>query len=298
MGPATRPFVDARVADLDRAGAAVAVAAEDWQLPEPTLLRLGMNALYAAGDVVLRVSTPSAPAELGLRLSDVLTERGLPVARPARRDVVRHDGLSVTAWVALVETGEPVDWRAVGGVVRRVHELAPDDLPEGYPLPSPADFPWWRFDSMLADVAPHLDDEAVEGVRAAIDRHRGWERFDATVVCHGDVHPGNVMMTEGGVVLLDWDLMCLAPRGWDHGPMMTWAERWGGVAGEYEAFADGYGWSARGDRGAEAFAELRLVAATLMRVKAGLVSPAAMPEAQRRLDHWRGRDDAAAWNAQ
>ena len=38
--------------------------------------------------------------------------------------------------------------------------------------------------------------------------------------------------------------------------------------GEYEEFASGYGASLRGDPAAEAFAELRLVAATLMRVKA------------------------------
>ena len=37
-------------------------------------------------------------------------------------------------------------------------------------------------------------------------------------------------MSADGVVLLDWDLMCLGPRGWDHAPMMTWATRWGGLA--------------------------------------------------------------------
>ena len=73
---------------------------------------------------------------------------------------------------------------------------------------------------------------------------------------------------------------------------MTWTERWGGEPGLYEAFADGYGRSLRGDPVAEALAELRLVAATLMRVRAGRNNPAAADEAERRLRWWRGDRDA------
>ena len=47
-----------------------------------------------------------------------------------------------------------------------------------------------------------------------------------------------------------------------------------------------------------AIAELRLVAATLMRLRAGRHDPAAMPEAQRRLAYWRGDPDAPTWRAQ
>ena len=80
--------------------------------------------------------------------------------------------------------------------------------------------------------------------------------------------------------------------------MMTWATRWGGLPGEYEAFAAGYGQSMRGDGQAEAIAELRLVAATLMRVLAGRRDPAAAAEAERRLRYWRGEPDAPQWTAQ
>ena len=57
------------------------------------------------------------------------------------------------------------------------------------------------------------------------------------------------------------------------------------------------GRSMAGDQSAEAFAELRLVAATLMRLKAAIRNEAAMPEAQRRLAHWRGESDAPMWQA-
>jgi hypothetical protein len=80
--------------------------------------------------------------------------------------------------------------------------------------------------------------------------------------------------------------------------LLTWASRWGGDGTEYPAFAAGYGRSLADDPSAGAFAELRLVAATLMRLIAGLRNPAAMPEAQRRLAYWRGDPDAPQWTAQ
>ncbi len=46
-----------------------------------------------------------------------------------------------------------------------------------------------------------------------------------------------------------------------------------------------------------AIAELRLVAATLLRLRAGRADAAAMPEAQRRLAFWRGDPAAPLWTA-
>jgi hypothetical protein len=79
---------------------------------------------------------------------------------------------------------------------------------------------------------------------------------------------------------------------------MRWAARWGGRPGEYADYAAGYGRSYDDAPTAEAFAELRLVAATLMRVAAALVDPAAAEEAERRLRYWRGDATAPAWTAQ
>ena len=176
-------------------------------------------------------------------LAHHLAGAGIPVPVPASDRAVVVGDLSVTAWHRIEPTGEPVDWEAVGRSVARLHELPPLTLPAAVPLPFPTSFPWWRFDVMLDEAQPELDPAAFVGLEAAIERHRGWFDPDrlALVVCHGDVHPGNVMMSADGVVLLDWDLMCLGPRGWDHAPMMTWASRWGGRPGEYEAFAAGYG---------------------------------------------------------
>lgn len=301
MSGDVQPFVAQPPGSADEVAAAAVVAAEHWGLPAPQLLRLGMNATFTAGDdVVLRVSRPSAPAGQALWLAGELTERGIRVPVPARDDIVRHGEQSVVAVERIHPVGE-VDWAEVGAMVARVHELDPWFVAGRHPLPWCGSFPWWDFDALFAELGPDLDAEAAAGLRASIER---WvplivaTRDEPGVVCHGDVHPGNVLSTAGGPVLLDWDLLCRGPAAWDHGPLMTWTERWGGEPGLYERFADGYGRSLRGDPLGEAVAELRLVAATLMRVRAGRTDPFAAAEAGRRLQWWRGDPDAPHWQTQ
>lgn len=296
-----RPFVDTPVGDLAAATRVAVAAARHWDLEAPTLLRVGMNAVFAAGDVVVRVGRPTAPPEGSLELACRLERGGVRVPAPARRDAWVVGALTATCWERLEPDPEvPVDWREVGVMVARLHAAGTDLVPVGHPCPSSTSFPWWELEAALAELTVDIDADAASALTAAVERHRWWREATEvdTVVCHGDVHPGNVVQTVDGPVLLDWDLLCRAPRGWDHAPMMTWAERWGGAPGEYEAFAEGYGWSGRGDPYAEAVAELRLVAATLMRVRAARSDPAAREEAGRRLAHWRGDRSAPPWRAQ
>jgi streptomycin 6-kinase len=293
-----RAYVDHPVTDLVAATQAATTAAGVWRLDPPELVRAGMNAIFACGPIVLRVSAPTAPAEVSLELARFWQGRGVAVPRAARDDVVLVGDLSVTAWDRISDETAPIDWMQVGAMVRRVHDTDRSSLPSSVPLPSPTAFPWWDFDSLLERAASALDEVARRGIAAVVDRHAGWKEFDEVVVCHGDVHPGNVMMHDGAPVLLDWDLLCVAPPGWDHGPMLTWAERWGGQPGTYDEFARGYGRPLRDHPQTIAIAELRLVAATLMRVAASITNPAARPEAERRLRFWRGDPDAPPWSVQ
>lgn len=298
---AGRPFVDTPVGDLEAAAQVAAVAATRWHLAPPRLLRAGMNAVFTSDDAVIRVGRPTAPPEGALELARRLATVGVRVPRALRPDPVVVGAMTATCWERVpADPGTGIDWEAVGRMVARLHRFGGGIVPDGHPCPSAVTFPWWDLERLLEELADDLDTRATAGLSACVQRHRDW-RADAsvdTVVCHGDVHPGNVVQGVDGPVLLDWDLLCRAPRGWDHGPMMTWAERWGGAVGEYEAFAEGYGWSGRGDAFAEAVAELRLVAATLMRVRAARIDPAAREEAERRLSLWRGDPGAPAWRAQ
>ncbi len=213
----TRAYVDRRVTDLAGAEHAAQQVATQWHLAAPVLVRQGMNAIFRCGDTVLRVATPNAPAQASVDLAGMLADEGIDVVRSTRDEAIEIDGFAVTAWPFVESTGASIDWFEVGATVRRVHAVASSSLPDTLPQPSPTDFPWWDHEALLADVGEHLDDAATAGIRAAVERHRGWDDFvgsDGLVVSHGDVHPGNVIMSVDGPVLIDWDLLCRAPRGW------------------------------------------------------------------------------------
>ncbi|MFP5487025.1 MAG: aminoglycoside phosphotransferase family protein [Acidimicrobiia bacterium] len=294
-----RPFVDRPVVDRDAAAAVATRQAAAWGLGSLRLVRHGMNSLYVADGVVLRVGVSTAPAAAAQALVRWLLDAGVPTVTPVDGLADDVDGFAVTGWHAVREVRRAIDWRAVGAAVRLVHTLDPASVPDGYPVPEPTGFPWWQFDALVDELADDLDHRAKAGLTAALARHRGWQdrvRRDA-VLCHGDVHPGNVLMSGAGPLLIDWDLLCVAPVAWDHAMLTTLASRWGGGEHVYADFAAGYGRSLVDDDLTLALAELRNVAATLLRVRAGRTDPSAAAEAERRLAYWRG-DSEAPWTAQ
>lgn len=294
-----RPFVDRPVTDREAAASVAARQAESWGLPVPRVLRHGMNALFGCGDVVLRVGRATAPAAASHELVRWLLGAGVPTIEPIDGFAADVDGFAVTGWERVREARKAIDWAAVGRSVRLVHDLDPTACPADYPVPDPAGFPWWQFDDLLADVSADIDAAALDGLRSAIERHRGWEERlrVGRVLCHGDVHPGNVLVSASGPLLVDWDLLCRAAPAWDHAMLTTYAERWGGAPGTYERFAAGYGQSLADDALTRSLGELRNVAATLLRVRAGRTDPVAAAEAGHRLRYWRGDSDAP-WHAQ
>jgi len=293
------PFVAAPAGDLAGVTETAERAAQRYGLPTPELIRLSMNGVFAAGEnTVLKVGRTTVAPDAVTTLVELLTNVGVRVPAVVAEPLVIGE-FSVIPLERIHPSGT-VDWERVGEMVATVHRLDADRVAAIYPLPWCAIFPWWQLRMMLCQAGPHLDHEAMLGLLAAVDRHLPLLDQAANgqrVVAHGDVHPGNVVPTVDGPVLLDWDLLCTAPVGWDHAPLMRHASVWGGEA-VYDAFAAGYGRSFSADPLAEAIAELRLVAATLMRVEAATTNPAAAEEANHRLTYWRhGRIDTP-WNAQ
>jgi aminoglycoside phosphotransferase (APT) family kinase protein len=264
-------------------------------------MRMGMNAIFAAGDgVLLRVGRPSAPAQAAIELAATLSRSGVRVPTYLRDQPYEEDDHAVFAIAEIHDVGA-VDWRAVGQMIARLHQVPRTELPAAYPIPFGGDFPWWDFESLLNDTRHLLDAASLSAIEQAVGRDRPLldeQRGTSCVVCHGDLHPGNVIQSADGPVLLDWDLLCLGPPAWDHGPLMTWTERWGGEPGIYEAFADGAEKSLRDDPVAEAIAELRLAAATLMLARAAQTNASAAEEVELRLRYWRGEPDAPQWQPQ
>lgn len=258
------------------------------------LVRDGWNAVFSTDNgVMLRAGTPAFAFDGEVQTAEVLREHGVATPRVLFREVLDHR--CVTAVEQLTPVGT-VDWRAVGELVARLHTIPVTALS----VPSCTSFDHWRFDELLELARPAIDVEAYEALCECHERWRHW-RDVAThniVVCHGDVQPANVVPTATGPVLIDLDLRCTAPAAYDHAALLTWEHRWNGTPGTYAAFAAGYGQSFDTDEVGRQFAELRLLAATLMRLRAARTDPNAAAEATLRLRWWRGEPDAPRWTPQ
>ena len=293
------PLVVEAPGDTASIMSAAAQAADRWRLPAPELIRVGANGVFVCGDVILRVGRATAPMGAAITLAQRMTAAGVRVAQPARPDWLDLDGgLSVTAWQRIdIHPDAPVDWERVGAMVRVVHSI--DPLTIDHPLPFCADFPWWNVTEMLAE-ADVLDAPTRDALQADIQRHQWWidvARQQPPTLCHGDVHPGNVVVDGDGPVLLDWDLLCIGPPEWDHAALWTWTARWGGEPGIYERFATGYGADVDAEMAA-AIAQMRLVIAMLMRLRRARFDPGQRDEVERRLALWRGDPNPPMWRAQ
>ena len=273
-----------------------------------------MNAVFSAGPAVIRIGRTNADPMAAILWAELLAAEGITVAAPFIRRVFRHDEISpdlaATVWRRIeIDRSADVDWASVGSMIGHVHALAPSRVASIHPLPVAADFAWWN----AGDVIETFDAETVDLVSpAARDRLlESWHqlapaldtvRRGPLVICHGDVHPGNVVVDArtGSTVLLDWDLTCSAIPAWDHSALMTWASRWGGQVGVYESFCRGYGVDLRDDDTAVALAELRLLTAMVMRIVAARRDESAVPEMLNRLRYYTDHTDSApapTWHA-
>ena len=144
------PFVSQPVADRARARARAQQCAKEIGATDLTPIRESMCSTFRANDSVLRVGHFTSDPSAAQRLAILLTSAGFRVP-----DVIatwRQDetGLGVIAYENVPETGMAIDWREVGRIVRRLHtDIAPSDIPAGYPVATPVHLPWWNFDAML-----------------------------------------------------------------------------------------------------------------------------------------------------
>jgi Ser/Thr protein kinase RdoA (MazF antagonist) len=230
-----------------------------------------------------------------------LSDDGLPVLRPVS-DAVDVDGVQVTVWEYVSGQGR-IDYHQLGEAIALVHRLPPSQVAQYIPLPWCGDASWLQLGENLDAAARTgvVNDDDIEVLRAATTELAGWQeeaRHEQPVVCHGDVHPQNVVMRGDELVILDWDSICLGPRAWDHAPLLTWAERWGGDPSDYGAFAEGYDADLRDSADARLLARVRLLAPTVNMIINGRTSPRHAEEARLRMRYWRGDPSAPVWTPQ
>ncbi|MGW0913640.1 phosphotransferase enzyme family protein [Streptomyces sp. NPDC002784] len=269
-------------------------------LPGPArdaaLLALGENAVFAAGDLVVKVGRAASLLDRARRELDIagwLAQAGVPAVRAAGPEPLLVEGHPVTVWHRLPDPVRPAEPHDLAELLRVVHAL---------PAPSFALPPR----DLLGGVERwlRLAGDAVDPADAAYLRARrdGFAEAAARLTprlpvgpIHGDALPRNVHVGAEGPVLVDLETFSADLREHDLVVMALSRDRYGLPAAAYESFVSGYGWDVREWEGCSVLRGARETASCAWVAQHAPSNPKALEEFRRRVASLRDGDPTVRW---
>ncbi|MFF7448048.1 MULTISPECIES: phosphotransferase [unclassified Streptomyces] len=269
-------------------------------LPGPAdgarLLALGENAVFAAGDLAVKVGRDAElldRARRELAIAAWLAEAGVPAVRPAEPEALLVEGHPVTVWHRLPDPVRPAEPRDLAELLRVVHALpAPP-----FPLPPR---------ELLGGVERwlRLAGAAIDPADAAYLRRRrdGFAAAAAALTpqlppgpIHGDALPRNVHIGPDGPVLVDLETFSADLREHDLVVMALSHDRYGLEDGAYDSFTEAYGWDVREWEGCAVLRGARETASCAWVAQHAPGNPRALAEFERRVASLRDGDQTVRW---
>ncbi|MFB6957542.1 phosphotransferase enzyme family protein [Streptomyces sp. NPDC056309] len=269
-------------------------------LPGPArdarLLALGENAVFAAGDLVVKVGRDAElwdRARRELRIALWLAEAGVPAVRAAATEAILVEGHPVTVWHRMPDPVRPAEPRDLAELLRLVHALpAP-----GFDLPRR---------ELLGGVERwlRLAGDTIDPADAAYLRERrdGFAAAAAALTpqlppgpIHGDALPRNVHVGPDGPVLVDLETFSSDLREHDLVVMALSRDRYGLPAEAYDAFTGTYGWDVREWEGCPVLRGARETASCAWVAQHAPSNPKALAEFERRVASLRDGDTTVRW---
>ncbi|MFH9822607.1 phosphotransferase enzyme family protein [Streptomyces bobili] len=281
---------------MDEARARDVLAAAGLAAGEARLLALGENAVFAAGDLVVKVGRDAELLERARRELDVaewLAGAGVPAVRAAEAKPLLVEGHPVTVWHRLPDAVRSAGPRDLAGLLRLVHALpAPS-----FPLPSR---------DLLAGVERwlRLAGDAIDPADAAYLRERrdGFASAAAALTprlapgpIHGDALPRNVHIGPDGPVLVDLETFSTDLREHDLVVLALSRDRYGLPVEAYDSFTDAYGWDVREWEGCAVLRGARETASCAWVAQHAPTDPKALAEFARRVASLRDGDESVRW---
>ncbi|MBT2444289.1 aminoglycoside phosphotransferase family protein [Streptomyces sp. ISL-36] len=283
--------------DEARAREILAAAELPARGPEVPLLALGENAVFAAGDVVVKIGRDAEllpRAERELALADWLARSGVPAVRAAEPKPRLVEGHPVTLWHRLPDAVRPPEPRDLAPLLRRIHTL-----------PAPSAFTLPRRE-LLGGVERwlRLAGDAIDPADAAYLRERRDSFAPAAAALtphlppgpiHGDALPRNVHVGPEGPVLVDLETFSSDLREHDLVVLALSRDRYGLDPAAYDAFTEAYGWDVRDWEGCAVLRGARETASCAWVAQHAPTNPKALAEFERRVASLRDGDPEVRW---
>ncbi|WP_369212457.1 phosphotransferase enzyme family protein [Streptomyces flavofungini] len=264
---------------------------------EAKLIALGENAVFAAGDIVVKVGR-AAPelldrARRELAVARWLEEAGVPAVRAAEATPRLVDGHPVTLWHRLPAAVRPAEPRDLAALIRDVHTLEPPS----FPLPRR---------ELLGGVERwlRLAGDAVDPADADYLRQRrdGFAAAAAALTphlapgpIHGDALPRNVLVGPDGPVLVDLETFSSDLREHDLVVLALSRDRYGLAPEAYDGFVSVYGYDVREWEGCAVLRGARETASCAWVAQHAPANPKALAEFRRRVASLRDGDSEVRW---
>ncbi|WP_279328038.1 aminoglycoside phosphotransferase family protein [Streptomyces sp. OS603R] len=260
------------------------------------LLALGENAVFAAGDLAVKVGRDAELLERARRelaVAGWLAEQGVPAVRPAVSEALLVEGHPMTVWHRLPDPVRPTGPRDLAVLLRQVHALPPPP----FALPPRA---------LLDGVERwlRLAGDAVDPADAAYLRERrdGFAAAAAALTprlprgpVHGDALPRNVHVGPDGPVLIDLETFSSDLREHDLVVMALSHDRYGLPDEAYASFTETYGWDVREWEGCSVLRGARETASCAWVAQHAPGNPKALAEFRRRVASLRNGDETVRW---
>ncbi|MEU1344072.1 aminoglycoside phosphotransferase family protein [Streptomyces sp. NPDC005827] len=261
-----------------------------------SLLALGENAVFAAGDLVVKVGRDAElldRARRELEIAGWLAEADVPAVRAAEPKARLVEGHPVTVWHRLPDPVRPAEPRDLAELLRIVHALPspPFALPPRELLGGVER--WLR-----------LAGDAIDPADAAYLRERrdGFAAAAAALTprltpgpIHGDALPRNVHVGPEGPVLVDLETFSSDLREHDLVVMALSRDRYGLGAEAYDSFTETYGWDVREWEGCGVLRGARETASCAWVAQHAPSNPKALTEFERRVASLREGDESVRW---
>ncbi|MEV0241061.1 aminoglycoside phosphotransferase family protein [Streptomyces sp. NPDC050674] len=263
---------------------------------EARLLALGENAVFAAGDLVVKVGRDAELMDRARRELDIavwFAEAGVPAVRAAEPKALLVGGHPVTVWHRLPDAVRPAEPRDLAELLRVVHATPPPP----FELPGR---------DLLGGVERwlRLAGDAIDPADAAYLRERrdGFAARAAALTphlppgpIHGDALPRNVHVGPDGPVLVDLETVSADLREHDLVVMALAHDRYGVPDEAYASFVRAYGWDVRAWEGCGVLRGARETASCAWVAQHAPGNPKALAEFERRVRSLRDGDETVRW---